>query len=396
MIPISLDFSDPGAFVPSGRIRPPAIVSPAPRQVSFGRIAGKVSPGTALVIVKVGGAVKAQGAPVRGRFEFNVSLPPRDVRVKVEVFDDFGASRARTVAPVYGLPRAGRPRRPRPTTEDGTLARRLRELARGYPGTAAVYVEDLRTRRGAAWNARARFPAASTLKVAIALELLRTLHGVPARGSYLDGLLWKMLVYSNNAAANSLLTWIGGSTIGGAGQVNATLRALGIGDTLMYGGYIVGTAAGRPIPLHVNEQPAIGIGKYTTAWDLAKLHRYVHLAAAASGPAARLSGTFTSADARFLMWILAHVRDPGKLDLYLPKDVPVPHKAGWIIHARHDAGIVFWEGGAFVAAVMTWNGSGVGSSSDVLAGRVAAAAFKRYQQLRRVERASSSGPALAA
>ena len=183
MIPISLDFSDPGAFVPSGRLRPPAIVSPAPRQVSFGRIAGKVSPGTAFVVVKVGGAVKAEGAPLRGRFEFNVSLPPRDVRVRVEVFDEFGASRAKTVAPVYGLPRAARPRRPRPTTEDGTLARRVRELARGYPGTAAVYVEDLRTRRGAAWNARARFPAASTLKVAIALELAERVDLPGPRGA---------------------------------------------------------------------------------------------------------------------------------------------------------------------------------------------------------------------
>ena len=178
--------------------------------------------------------------------------------------------------------------------------------------------------------------------------------------------------------------------------MNATLRALGIGDTLMYGGYIIGTAAARPIPLRVEEQPAIGIGKYTTAWDLAKLHRYVHLAAAASGPAARLPGTFTSADARFLMWILAHVRDRGKLDRFLPDDVPVLHKAGWIIHARHDAGIVFWGGGAYVVAVMTWNGSGAGPSSDVLAGRVAAAAFKRYQQLRRVEGAISAGAARAA
>ena len=41
----------------------------------------------------------------------------------------------------------------------------------------------------------------------------------------------------------------------------------------MYGGYIIGTAAARPIPLRVEEQPAIGIGKYTTAWDLALLTR---------------------------------------------------------------------------------------------------------------------------
>ena len=46
------------------------------------------------------------------------------------------------------------------------------------------------------------------------------------------------------------------------------------------------------------------------------------------------------------------------------------HKAGWISYARHDAGLVYWPGGVFVAAVMTY-GSGVGVASDVLAGRVA-------------------------
>jgi hypothetical protein len=96
------------------------------------------------------------------------------------------------------------------------------------------------------------------------------------------------------------------------------------------------------------------------------------------------------------MWVLAHVADPGKLDRYLPDGIPVLHKAGWIIHARHDAGIVYWQGGAFVAAVMTWNASRTGPSSDVLAGRVAAAALRRYQQLRRVETASPSAASLTA
>jgi beta-lactamase class A len=391
VIPIALDYAGPAA--PVGELRRPAIVSPRPREVSFGRVSGKVSRGTAYVVVKVSGVVRAEGSPVDGRFQFTVPIPPRDVRVRVEAFDVLGHSRGRTVRPVYGLPRAGRPGGPHGTSLDTTLARRLRELAHDYPGIAAVYVEELRSRRGAAWNARARFPAASTLKLAIAVEVLRTLNGVPARDSTVDRLLWRMLVYSDNAAANSLLTWVGGSTGGGAARVNAALRELGIGDTLMYGGYVLGTAAARPIPLRVDEQPAFGIGKYTTAWDLARLHRYVYLASARRGPAVRLPGTFTSADARFLMWLLAHVADPGKLDRYLPDGIPVLHKAGWIIHARHDAGIVFWHGGAFVAAVMTWSGSGVGPSSDVLAGRVAAAAFQRYQQLRHAERSSPSvGP----
>ena len=65
------------------------------------------------------------------------------------------------------------------------------------------------------------------------------------------------------------------------------------------------------------------------------------------------------------------------------RDVAVLHKAGWISTARHDTGLVFWRGGVFVAGVMTWNGNGVGRSSDVLAGRVAELALARFRALAR-------------
>jgi hypothetical protein len=152
----------------------------------------------------------------------------------------------------------------------------------------------------------------------------------------------------------------------------------------MYGGYEVLTAAAaRPIPVRVNEQPAFGVGKYTTAYDLARLHRALHLAARGRGPLPRIGGSFTRRDARYLLWVLARVADHGKLDRYLPGSVSVLHKAGWIRQARHDAGLVYWRGGAFVAAVMTWNAQGVGTGSDVLAGRTAQAALERFRALRR-------------
>ena len=47
------------------------------------------------------------------------------------------------------------------------------------------------------------------------------------------------------------------------------------------------------------------------------------------------------------------------------------HKAGWITKARHDSGLVYSHGGAFVVTVLTWNAGGVGSASDLLATRVA-------------------------
>jgi hypothetical protein len=55
----------------------------------------------------------------------------------------------------------------------------------------------------------------------------------------------------------------------------------------------------------------------------------------------------------------------------------VLHKAGWITKARHDSGLLYTPNGAFVIAVLTWNGRGVGSLSDLLATRIALSALHR-------------------
>jgi hypothetical protein len=153
-------------------------------------------------------------------------------------------------------------------------------------------------------------------------------------------------------------------------------------ESHMYGGYILGTSANRAIPLRVESQPAFGIGKYTTAWDLSRFNELLHLATVGRGRMMSLSGSFTAADARHLLYLLVHVRDPGKLDRFIGDlAVSVPHKAGWITHARHDTGIVYWARGSFAVTVMTWNGAvEVGTSADVLAGRVAEAALDWFRE----------------
>ena len=77
------------------------------------------------------------------------------------------------------------------------------------------------------------------------------------------------------------------------------------------------------------------------------------------------------------------MRDTPKLDRVVGerRGVHVLHKAGWISTSRHDTGLVFWRGGVFVAGVMTWRPSGIGLSSDVLAGQVAARSFARFRRL---------------
>lgn len=367
---------------------PPAIERPAPYQVSYGIVQGTAARGTRRVVVRVDGTVVCD-VPLRARaFRLDVLLPPREVRVRVETVDGHGRRAGRTVAHVLGLPRAARPVE-RPLSLEPLLERDVTRLATGYPGIAAVYVENLATGAGAAWNARATFPAASTLKLAIALTLLAHVDGPPAPGSELDVLLRRMLIPSDNAAANSALVRLGGSTSVGGKLVDAQLRAIGLERTEMYGGYVIGTAFGRSarrvaspgVPLTVVAQPRWGTGKATTALDLARLYRAIWLSSGGLGPLARGGSGVSPAEARYLLYVLARVGDRGKLarTIGAVPGLVVMHKAGWVDAARHDAGLIAWRGGIVVAIAMTQRSSGAGVRADVLAGRVAATALRRFR-----------------
>jgi Beta-lactamase enzyme family len=355
---------------------PLALVAPAPREVSFGRIAGRVPRGTWAIVVRADGRSLTVRRVTGGSFDFRVALPRKETTVRVSAYAA-GRRTERVVVPhVFGLPRSADPRAVR-GSRDARLTRGVRALARSFPGTTGLYVEDLVSGRGGAWNAKARFPAASTLKLAIAVEALRRQAGKPEPGSHLDSLLRRMLIDSDNDAANETE-----ATFGGGSRVDELLRGLGIGDTWMGGGYLHGTPVLPPIPVQVESQPSFPCCKYTTAFDLARLFTYVHLAAGGRGPLiARYGGSFTQSDARYLLYLLVHVPDRGKLGRFIGGGPYVlMHKAGWITYARHDAGLVYWPGGVFVAAVMT-TGSGIGTASDVLAGRAAKLVLTRLQSL---------------
>ena len=356
-------------------------------QASYGVVSGRAASGAVRVVVRVDGRIVAK-RPLEGReFTVEVELPPREVSVRIETVDGRGARAGRTVRPVLGLPRAARPRLRLPRLDE-PLQRQLRRLVARFPGTAGVYLENLGTGQAVAWNARATFPGASTLKLAIAVAYLAQTDGPPRLGTRTDRLMRAMLIASDNAAANSALVSLGGSTSGGGHLVNALMRSIGLEQTEMYGGYLIGTAleptrepAARGVPLNVVSQPYWGVGKATTALDLAQLHRAVWLASAGLGPLGRPRVGLDAAEARYLLYLLAHSQPRSKLGrvTHGRAGVAVLHKAGWVDAARHDAGLVVWRGGLFVAAVMTHRDAGAGRRSDVLAGDVAEAALRRFR-----------------
>ncbi len=267
---------------------PPAIEQPAPYQVSYGLVTGRAARGTTQVVVLANGR-KLAARPLRGRrFSLRVALPVGDATVRVVTSGRGGRRSSAHVHDVFGLPAAGRPRRVA-SRVDPVLARKLRGLAREYSGTPGYYVQSLTGGSGAAWNAKARFPAASTVKLAIAAAVLASHSGIPPPGSRVGALLREMIVPSDDEAANALLVWLAGSTSSGGQRVNALMESIGLTDTLMYGGYETRALSG-PIPARVNDAPAFGVGKYTTAWDMTSalaraLARVGRLGSASLGPA---------------------------------------------------------------------------------------------------------------
>jgi len=370
----------------------PRIVIPAPNQVSFGRVVARLPRGTHRVVLLVDGKAVARRSSIgRRRITVRYQLPRRDATLRILAIDSAGArTRSSPVGPVFGLPAPAAPK-PAPSRRHNALARALKRHLSSFSGTSGFYVRDLATGAGASWNATARFPAGSTLKLALALEALRVSDGAPPANSQLRRRLESMILDSSNIDTNELAVSIAGSTSAASARVNVLMSRIGMTDSDLFGGYLVddleratrglATAVGIPherprlppaIPLQTIDQPQLERGKHTTAADIARLFSAIHLAAGGRGPLVKhYRGEITPAEARYLLFLLTHTRDRGaKLEGLIP-GASVAHKAGWISTARHDAGIVYWKGGAFVASVMTWNANGVGAASDTLAAKIA-------------------------
>jgi beta-lactamase class A len=203
--------------------------------VSYGLVTGRAARGTWRVLVHANGK-RLAARPLDGRrFALRVTLPLGDVTVRVTTIARNGRRSSALVRDVFALPPGSRPRVV-PSHLDTSLEQELTSSARAYSGTAGYYVQSLTGGSGAAWNAKARFPAASTVKIAIAATVLAKYPGIPGPGSRIDGLLRAMIIPSDDSAANSLLVWLAGSTSSGAYRVNDPLRSIGLTDTLMYGG----------------------------------------------------------------------------------------------------------------------------------------------------------------
>jgi beta-lactamase class A len=349
---------------------PPAPVVAAPA-VSFGRIAVRLGAGTRRIEVQSDGRITARRSVPPGPRRLSVPVPVGVHPVRVRAIGSGGSRWSATVR-VRGLPRSALRAGRIPGWVDRRLQGDVDRLVAGMHATSGVYVQHLVTGCGAASNADAQFPAASTLKAAILVDAVRR-----GRAADLRSTLDRMVIDSDDVAANSVLASIGGgSGDAGARSVTDTLHALGLNRSLVRRPYIVEDSR-QPLTIRTDRAPALFTNFITTPYELARLMVAIHRGAVGRGGVARLGIGAVAARAELLARLL-DVRDRSKLVAGLPSSVPVAHKTGYTEQVKHDGGVVYLRSGPVVAAAMTWSASGVGDATgDRFVAEVARAARHR-------------------
>ncbi|MCB0880905.1 MAG: serine hydrolase [Thermoleophilia bacterium] len=322
------------------------VVAPAP--VVYGSIAVRTGGGTRLLVPTVDGralpALRVRPGPRR----LAVRLPSGHWRVRVRAVGLRGA-RASGVHDVWVLPARAHTAGTSRGRVDRVLQRRVQALSAGAPFVNGIYARNLVTGCGAAVNAGAPFPAASTLKAAILLDAVRRPHGEPA------ALLDRMIIDSDDVAANQVLGMQGGGdALAGAAGVTATMRAAGMTRSLVRRPYIIDQ---ERIPVDALAQPELYTNYVATPYDLATLMVGLHQASIGRGPVRRM-GVGPMVTRREITRRLLSVRDRSKIVAGVPASMPVAHKTGYTTEIKADAGIVYAPRGPIVLSVMGWSNSG--------------------------------------
>ncbi len=312
-------------------------------------MAARVGPRTSRLDVQASGRIIARLRLAPGPRRVRVPLPGGLHPVRVRAVGPGGARWSRTVRARVLPPSATRAGRV-PGFVDRRLQADVRAASERLPAVTGVYVQHLVTGCGAAVNADAQFPAASTLKVAILVDAVRR-GGAGALRATLDS----MIIDSSDRAANAVL----GST--GAARVTQTLHDLELRRSLVRRPYIIEDARQR-LPVRTEAQPALATNFITTPYELARLMVAIHRGAIGRGGVGRL-GIGRRAAQRELLVRLLDVRDGSKLAAGLPSSVPLAHKSGFTDQVKHDGGMIYLRRGPVVAVAMSWSAGGVSDQS---------------------------------
>jgi beta-lactamase class A len=260
--------------------------------------------------------------------------------------------------------------------EDAQLDLQLQSIAAAHHGMVAVYAHNLKTGQTASLVPDQPVKTASVIKMGILLDAAEQIRAGKAslseklvltkpnqvEGSGVLGQLTApltltlgdtlhlMVVLSDNTATNMAIDRLG------LEHINATLRAAGLKQTVLYKKVYV--PATGPMPA---DQPQFGLGK-TTAWEMASIMQRLAEcrlsldgAPPSSGP---LPGDGPLCGA--LLHMLRNQQDRESLPRYLEAldtsehGSAIANKTGALDQVRNDVALIATKNGPVVIAGFTW------------------------------------------
>jgi beta-lactamase class A len=257
--------------------------------------------------------------------------------------------------------------------DDPQLDRQLQSIAAAHHGKVAVYAHDLRTGRTAALEADEPVKTASTIKLGILLDAAEQIRAgqasfddkltltkenqAPGSGVLgqltapltlsLRDVLHLMVVVSDNTAANTAIDRLG------LEHINATLRAAGLTQTVLYKKVFVPAASPMPV-----EQPQFGLGKTTAREMAAIMERFAECRLALDGGAPRPGdGPLCAA----MLHMLRSQQDRDGIPRYIEaldtgeNGSAIANKTGALDQVRNDVALLATRDGPIVIAAFTWD-----------------------------------------
>jgi beta-lactamase class A len=256
--------------------------------------------------------------------------------------------------------------------EDTQLDQQLQAIAAAHHGMVAVYAHNLKTGETASIDADKPVQTASTIKMGILLDAAEQVRAGQAslderlvltkanqvQGSGVLGqltaplsltlrdVLHLMVVVSDNTATNVAIDRLG------LAHINATLRAAGLTQTVLYKKVYV--PAQGPTPA---DQPKFGLGK-TTAREMASLMERLAECRLSLDGSAPLAGDGPLCGA--LLHMLREQQDRNSLPRYIEAldtsehGSAIANKTGALDQVRNDVALIATKNGPVVIAAFTW------------------------------------------
>lgn len=319
--------------------RPAGYFTPQTGAATFGEVIAVIPARTDRAVLSVNGRRVGLLAIRGNRAAGRLTGPPGRYTVRVEFMRGGTRIGALTSRNVTLLPPSARTKGREPNADAGMTAG-LAGVGRRFNGSAAIWVHDLRTGRAGAWNAGARFPAASTVKLGLMIRAARVCRGAFERCPHAYD-IDAIGTWSSNLATNRLLATFD------AAEVRRQLVAVGARSSTFPGGYQVATA--RPVA-GVTDQPTLNTQRVTTAEDLANTMLTVHRSALGDTAATRATRLDRNQSLAVLGSLLRTERSGDNNGLINPSigSTVAAEKQGWISSARLTAAIVYRTSGPVI------------------------------------------------